>query len=59
MAEDAVERGRASSVSAWVNEAMREKADRGGLRELLADMEAENGPPTEEDDAWAREVLGL
>ena len=26
---------------------------------LLAEMQAENGPATPEEDAWARQVLGL
>ncbi|MDQ6910252.1 MAG: hypothetical protein M3Z84_05635, partial [Actinomycetota bacterium] len=59
VAEDAVDRGRAPSVSAWVNAAMKAKAGREDLGALLAEMEAENGPPSEEDQAWAREVLGL
>ncbi|MGH8906871.1 MAG: hypothetical protein ACRD0K_10230 [Egibacteraceae bacterium] len=58
-AEAQVARQRAPSVSAWVDQAMREKARRDDLVALLAGMRAENGPATAEEDAWARSVLGL
>lgn len=58
-AEQEVAAGRASSVSAWVDQAMEEKARREELAVLLAEMQAENGPATPEEDAWARQVLGL
>jgi hypothetical protein len=58
-AEDDVARGRARSVSAWVDQAMEEKASRDELVSLLAEMQAENGPPTHEEDEWARSILGL
>lgn len=51
--------GRARSVSAWVDAAMEEKAKREDLARLLAEMRAENGPATEEEEAWALGVLGL
>lgn len=54
-----VKRGRARSLSAWVDEAMEEKARREDLTTLLAEMRAENGPPTREEEAWAKSVLGL
>lgn len=38
---------------------MQEKARRDDLIALLAEMRAENGPATSEEDAWARSVLGL
>lgn len=59
VAEEEVAAGRASSVSAWVDQAMEEKARREELAVLLAEMQAENGPATPEEDAWARQVLGL
>jgi hypothetical protein len=59
VAEKQVARGRAKSVSSWVDAAMEEKARRDGLAALLAEMRAENGPPTDEEEAWARRVLGL
>ncbi|MGI8530634.1 MAG: hypothetical protein ACR2KO_14290 [Geodermatophilaceae bacterium] len=59
LAEDEVAAGRASSLSAWVDQAMEEKARREDLIVLLAEMRADNGPATDEEDAWARSVLGL
>ncbi len=58
-AERQVRRGRAKSVSAWVDSAMEEKARREDLAALLAEMKAENGPATAKEEAWARAVLGL
>jgi len=58
-AERQVKRGRAKSVSAWVDSAMEEKARREDLAALLAEMKAENGPATAKDEQWARDVLGL
>lgn len=58
-AEQEVAAGRASSVSSWVDQAMEEKARREELAVLLAEMRAENGPATHEEDTWARRVLGL
>lgn len=47
VAQDAVARGRAESVSAWVNDALRLKADRDrrltALDEFIAAFEAEHG----------------
>jgi Arc/MetJ-type ribon-helix-helix transcriptional regulator len=58
-AERQVKRGRAKSVSAWVDSAMEEKARREDLATLLAEMKAENGPATPKEEEWARNVLGL
>ncbi|OGQ23697.1 MAG: hypothetical protein A2138_11780 [Deltaproteobacteria bacterium RBG_16_71_12] len=58
-AERQVKRGKARSVSAWVDAAMEEKARREDLAGLLADMRADNGPATAEEQAWARAALGL
>jgi hypothetical protein len=58
-AERQVKRGNARSVSAWVDEAMEEKARREDLATLLSEMRAENGAPSAEEQAWARAVLGL
>lgn len=58
-AERQVKRGRARSVSAWVDAAMEEKARREELASLLAEMRAENGPATDDEERWARDVLGL
>ena len=57
-AEDRVAAGEASSVSAWVEDAMEKKANDDELLALLAEMDAEFGPPSEEAEAWARNVLG-
>jgi hypothetical protein len=52
-AEQAVEAGRAATVSAWVNEAFQQKIDHDqrllAMDRFLADFEAEFGPISEED----------
>jgi Arc/MetJ-type ribon-helix-helix transcriptional regulator len=52
-AQEAVAGGRAESVSAWVNEALRLKADEdrrlAALDEFIADFEAEHGEITESE----------
>jgi hypothetical protein len=58
-AERQVKRGKAKSVSAWIDLAMEEKARREDLAALLAGMRSENGPATQEEEAWARSALGL
>jgi hypothetical protein len=58
-AEAAVAAGRAPSVSAWVAQAMTERARRERLADVLAEIRAELGPPTNEETAWAQSVLGL
>ena len=58
-AERQVKRGKARSLSAWVDSAIEEKAQREDIVALLAEMRAENGPPSAEEEAWARAVLGL
>jgi hypothetical protein len=57
--ERQVTRGRAKSVSAWVDAAMEEKARREDLAALLSEMKAEKGPASPKEQAWARAVLGL
>ena len=57
-AELDVAAGRASSVSAWVSEAMVEKAQRETLKDLLAEIRGEIGPATDEETRWAQSVLG-
>ena len=53
VAQDAVARGRADSMSAWVNEALRLKADQDrrlqALDEFLAAYEAEHGQISEQE----------
>ncbi len=58
-ARQAVADGRAASVSAFIAGAMQQRRRYDGLTELLAEMSAEAGPPTEEHRAWARQALGL
>jgi Arc/MetJ-type ribon-helix-helix transcriptional regulator len=63
-AQEAVARGEADSVSAWVNDALRLKADHDGrlaaLDEFLAAYEAEHGEITEQEmhDAARRARAG-
>lgn len=58
-AEQAVQQGQSPSVSAWVAEAMEQKARREHLKALLTEIRNEIGPASKEDTAWARAVLGL
>lgn len=46
-------------MSAWVSEAMEEKAQRERLQDLLGETREEIGPATDEESRWARSVLGL
>jgi len=56
-AHEAVAAGRASSVSAYVAQAMRQMRDRESVGAIADDFFAEFGPPSEEDVAIARRVL--
>jgi Arc/MetJ-type ribon-helix-helix transcriptional regulator len=56
-AHAAVAAGRASSVSAYVAQAMRQVSGQDSLAALLQDLIEESGPPSEEDVAIARRVL--
>lgn len=58
-ARRAVKQGRAKSLSALVNSALDEQLRRDELDELFDQWDAERGPPTAEDEAWATRVLGL
>jgi Arc/MetJ-type ribon-helix-helix transcriptional regulator len=58
-ANEAVKAGRAASVSAYVAEAMAEKAERGSLEDFLAGWRAQVGPPTPEETEWAERALGI
>lgn len=58
VAESDVASGRATSVSAWVADAMATKARAESLADVLADIaEASGGPLREDELAWARERL--
>lgn len=54
----AAEAGQAPSLSAWVAQAMRERAPRESLADVLAEIRAELGPLTDQETAWARCALG-
>jgi Arc/MetJ-type ribon-helix-helix transcriptional regulator len=53
----AVAAGRATSVSAYVATAMREKAARESVAEVLAEWRAEAGPLTAADETWVQDAL--
>ena len=55
---DAVEAGRAESISALVCEAVTKRLRVDHFDEVLAQAIEEAGPPTEEDLAWVRRALG-
>ncbi len=54
-----MKQGRAKSLSALVNSLLEEQLRRDDLDELFAQWDAERGPPSPEDEAWAARVLGL
>ena len=56
-ARAAVAAGRAASVSAYVAEALREKGRRRTLDDWLDEQEAEFGPLTDAELAWADRAL--
>lgn len=58
-AEAAVSRGEARSVSAYVERAVAGQSEQDSLAEVLADIFAAHGEPTEEQELWARRALGL
>lgn len=58
-AREAVEGGRAPSVSAYVAAAMQAFGRRDSLAALLDDLDAEFGTPDPDTKAWAREALGF
>jgi Arc/MetJ-type ribon-helix-helix transcriptional regulator len=55
--KSAVRAGKGRSVSALVSEALAEHLPRETLSELLADLAREDGPPSDEDRAWAKQAL--
>lgn len=59
-AKRAVREGRAASVSAYVADALeRTYGSRRPLADVLAEMVAQHGEPSDADYEWAREALGL
>lgn len=59
LAQVAVERGAARSLSAYMTEALVERRRGQSLLELMTELRTEIGPATEEERAWARRALGL
>jgi len=55
----AVSEGRATSVSAFISQALARRDADEEMAEVIAEIYAESGQPTEEDRLWARRVLGL
>jgi Arc/MetJ-type ribon-helix-helix transcriptional regulator len=58
-ARQAVAAGRAASVSAYISQALARRDADDELREMLAEVYAQAGPPDDADRAWARQALGL
>lgn len=58
-ARRAVAEGRAPSVSAYVSQALARRSADEELVEMLAEMDAEQGPPSAQDYEWAERALGL
>jgi Arc/MetJ-type ribon-helix-helix transcriptional regulator len=54
----AVKQGRASSVSAFVSEALEVRVREDSLASLVRELVAEHGEPSRKDKAWAKRVLG-
>ena len=53
----AVAAGRATSVSAYVASALREKAERESVAEVLAEWRSEAGPLAAADETWVQDAL--
>jgi Arc/MetJ-type ribon-helix-helix transcriptional regulator len=58
-AQRAVAEGRSGSVSAYISQALARRDADDELSDMLAEIYAETGPPSEADRAWARQALGL
>ena len=58
-ARRAVAEGRAASVSAYISQALARRGVDEELAESIAEIYAEAGPPTKDERAWARQVLGI
>ena len=59
VARQAVTDGRANSLSGYIASTLAERQDYEDLAELLAEMAAESGAPSDEDRRWARRALGV
>jgi Arc/MetJ-type ribon-helix-helix transcriptional regulator len=58
-ARKAVAEGRAPSVSAYIAQALARRDADDELADMLAEIYAESGPPSDADREWARRALGL
>ncbi len=58
-ARESVAAGRVASVSAFIADAIEERGRYGDLADLLAELAAEAGPPSDDDRAWAKTALGV
>jgi Arc/MetJ-type ribon-helix-helix transcriptional regulator len=58
-ARQAVAEGRAASVSAYISQALARRTAEEDMAEIIAEIFAQAGEPTDEDRAWARRVLGV
>ena len=58
-ARRAVAAGRAAAVSAYSSPALARRDADEDVAEMIAEIYAESGPPTEQDRLWARRALGL
>ncbi|MGA9832627.1 MAG: hypothetical protein WBQ71_16030 [Trebonia sp.] len=58
-ARRAVAEGRAASVSAYISQALARRTAEEEMADIIAEIYAQSGEPTEEDRTWARRVLGV
>lgn len=58
LVKNAVKRGRAASVSEYIQRALSEQNREESLEVLVHDLVARFGEPTKADEAWARRALG-
>jgi len=58
-ARQAVAEGRAASVSAYISKALARRTAEEEMAEIIAEIYAQAGEPTDEDRTWARRVLGV
>ena len=53
----AIRAGRADSVSGYIARALAENARQESLRDLVRDLIAEHGEPTQQEKKWAKRAL--
>lgn len=57
--KDAISSGRSESVSGYISSELERTQREDCLTDLLDDLDAEFGKPSETDDVWAREMLEM